>query len=88
MVIFNIAIDILFVIDLSLMFFTSFLNMRTGNECMDSTLISRNFRGTFRFYTDFLAIFGSSLFTNIHKMFTYFGLFKLFRVKRLGIMIA
>ena len=86
--IFNLSVDIIFVLDIILMFFTSFLNYKTASECKDSSLISSTFRGSFRFYTDFLSIFGASLFSNIHRYFAYFGLFKLFRVKRLGIMIA
>jgi hypothetical protein len=55
-------IDIIFVADIIMMFFTSFLDMKTGQECKDFNLISKNFRGTQRFYTDLLSIFGSKPF--------------------------
>ena len=62
--------------------------MKTGQECKDFSMISTNFRGTMRFYTDLLSIFGAKPFQAIHRYFNFFGLFKLFRVKRIGVMIA
>ena len=41
-----------------------------------------------RFKNDFLSIFGSTIFTSIHRYFTYFKVFKCVRVFRIGSLIT
>ena len=57
----NYFIDFLFLVDLILGFFTSFINKK-GFEEMDSAKILERQIGKVLFYTDFLSICGNSLF--------------------------
>ena len=51
-------IDALFVIDIGLMFITSYLNNK-GQEIINYRSIAYNYVTSFRFYTDVFALFGS-----------------------------
>ena len=80
-------IDIVFVIDIILMFFTSVIN-KHGHETFDSVEIRKIYVSKFRFYADVLSVLGSGIFQNINQFFSLFGLFKVIRVFRIGPMIA
>ena len=76
-------LDILFVIDIIVMFFTSYQTNK-GDEIKDSVDIARNYISSRRFYFDTLSIFGSSVFSNQNKIMKVFGFFKMARVTRLN----
>lgn len=54
----DVIIDLLFVIDIVLMFFTSFQNNK-GREEWDSFSVARNYMGTKRFAFDIISILGA-----------------------------
>lgn len=82
----DVLIDVLFLVDIILMFFTSYINKR-GKETFDQEQIARAYVSTRRFWFDFFSLFGTSLFQNISKFFVFFGLFKMMRIFRLNEMI-
>lgn len=84
----DLVIDLVFVADIILMFFTSILVVKTGQESFDQRVIAKAYVGTTRFVTDILSILGSQVFTMIHHYFGLFGLFKILRVFRVGSMIS
>lgn len=84
---FDTFIDLVFVFDIILMFFTSVINKR-GLETFDTEEIRKIYTSKFRFYADCLSLLGSGIFQNINKFFSLFGLFKVIRVFRIGPMIA
>lgn len=57
-------IDIVFLTDIILGFFTTVTDFR-GKESWDSRLIYFIYSGTLRFYLDVLSIFGAGIFTQI-----------------------
>ena len=86
-VIFDYTVDIIFVIDLIMGFFTSVIDTK-GFISFDSRVIAKVYTSQFRFYADFLSIFGSGWFEQISPNFKIFGFFKLIRVFRINGMIA
>ena len=85
--IFDNAVDFIFLLDMIIMFITSFLNKSTGQEIFDSVEIAKKYITSVRFLTDFLAILGTDVVTNVVPNFQIFGLFKMIRVFRMGGMI-
>ena len=85
-VIVDTLIDIVFLVDIVLMFLTSTINER-GKPLFDSRHIAAQYTKTFRFYLDFLSLFGAGVFESIHPYFKLFGFFKMFRVFRISKMI-
>lgn len=83
----DIIIDIVFMIDISLMFLTSYIDSK-GIEITDSRMIAKHYVDQLRFKIDALAIFGSFVFTDIHHFFNFFGMFKVMRVFRVSTLIA
>jgi hypothetical protein len=81
--IFDIFVDILFLIDIILMFMTSFLNSK-GQQITDRADIAINYMSQKRFTYDLLAIFGTEIFAKKNPIFAFFGLFKLTRIGRLS----
>jgi len=79
-------IDLCFVADITVMFFTSTLDKR-GRESKNSELIAHSYTRTLRFYLDLLSVLGAGVFENVNRFFKYFGLFKLTRVFRISNMI-
>ena len=79
----DLLIDLIFLIDVVLMFFTTFINNR-GREVRDSRLISDNRIGSFMFWMDVLSLLGANLFQLISPFFKYFGFVKIMRIKRLS----
>ena len=67
----EIALDILFFIDNSLMFFTSFIN-KYGVEVVDPYEIYLNYTRSWRFVFDMLSLHGISVFGDIYPLFKYF----------------
>ena len=59
--IFDIFVDILFLIDVILMFMTSFVNSK-GQQITDRAEIAINYMSQKRFTYDLLAIFGTEIF--------------------------
>ena len=82
--IFDNAIDIMFLVDIIRMFFTSYHN-KEGKEVFDSYKIAVNYCFTVRFLVDVLALL--QFFTFMYSRFAIFGFFKLIRVRRLGTFI-
>lgn len=80
---FNYLIDIVYLVDVIMMFFTSVLT-RTGKESFDSGVIARSYTSTKSFWVDFLSLFGNGIFVKINRLFKPFGYFKMLRVFRLG----
>lgn len=85
--IFDNVVDAIFLIDIILMFMTSYMN-KQGAESFDSRDIAVKYVKSIRFVTDFFAILGTDVFTHINSSFQIFGLFKMIRVFRMGGMIA
>lgn len=82
----DLVVDFIFLMDVLLMFVTSFINIR-GIESFDSLEIFYQYTSTFRFYSDILALLSIGIIVNLIPWFYYFGIFKTFRVFRLGSMI-
>lgn len=82
----DLFLDILFLIDNSLMFFTSFMT-KHGVEVSCPYEIYLNYTRTWRFVFDSLSLLGSSVFTSIHPAFKYLQLLKATRVLRIGKMV-
>ena len=85
--VFDNIIDAFFLMDMILMFFTSYLD-KTGNEVFQALMIARKYVRTFRFLADFLAILGTGVVTSLFPTFKIFGIFKVVRILRLGAMIT
>lgn len=83
----DVGIDLVFMIDISLMFLTSYIDLK-GNEIVESGLIAVNYMQQLRFKIDALALFGSFIFTSIHPFFNIFGMFKVMRVFRISTLIS
>lgn len=69
------------------MFFTSYVN-HIGADVYDSHEIAKNYMKTRRFYFDVFSLIGTYPFTTLNKSFKYLQLFKIFRVFRVGELIA
>lgn len=82
----DICLDILFLIDNLLMFFTSFQS-KYGYEVFDFHEIFIAYTHTWRFVFDTLSLFGMYFFKTIHRNFKYFQLFKATRVSRISRLI-
>ena len=80
---FDLAVDILFILDIILMFMTSFQD-RKGREELDSFVIACRYMSSYRFFTDVLSILGIGPITNLVPVFKIFGVFKTIRVLRLS----
>lgn len=80
-------IDVVFLTDIILGFFTTVPDQR-GKESWDSRLIYFIYTSTRRFYLDCLSILGSGVFMSISPYFQNFGYIKMLRVFRLSNMIA
>ena len=76
----DILIDFVFVVDIIIMFFTSFLN-RKGEEIRNRDEIWRHYIFTFMFFSDMVSIFG--LLKHVYDFFGILSLFKIFRINRL-----
>lgn len=80
-------IDTMFFIDLQIMFFTSYID-KLGTNIIDSRMIAKNYIKTIRFYMDVLALLGIGFFVNLNSSFKFFQLLKIFRVFRVGEIVA
>ena len=85
--IFDNIVDFIFIIDMMLMFMTSYLNKR-GIEVFNSHSIANKYIMSLRFVADALAILGTGLITAFVPQFKLFGFFKMFRIMRLGTLIT
>lgn len=85
--IFDQFIDIVFLFDLIIMFFTSYVD-QIGAEITDSHMIAFEYMSTRRFYFDVASLLGTAPMNAINKNFKYLQLFKVFRVFRVGELIA
>lgn len=83
------GMDICFVIDMALMFFTSFIDIR-GSEVFSSQLIASEYLGSKMFVFDFFGFFGSHFFYSISdaKFFAIFRFFKMLKLVKLNILIT
>lgn len=64
-------IDIVFLIDTIVMFFTSFIK-KDGSEVIDSQEIAIKYMSSMRFYFDIAALLGTGPFESLWKYFKYF----------------
>ena len=83
----NTVIDVVFVVDIVMMFFTSVISKK-GVETYDSSIIANQYVTQPRFYADCASILGSGVFTLFNRFFSLFGLFKVMRVFRIGPIIS
>lgn len=79
--------DLLFVMDIVLMFFTSTITKK-GQETYDSITIRNQYLQSRRFILDLLSCFGIQFFVQIHRTLQFFGFFKMTRVLNVQKMIA
>lgn len=86
-VFFDIVVDLIFMVDMMIMFMTSYQD-KTGKEIKHSHTIAFHYMKSFRFFCDFMAILGTGFITMYVHEFKIFGIFKLSRVFRLSRMIA
>lgn len=85
--VFDQFIDFVFLIDVILMFLTTTFNT-VGTEIFNPSEIAKSYMTTRRFYFDVLSLLGTYPFTAMNKNFKYLQLFKIFRVFRVGELIA
>lgn len=81
--VFDNCIDVLFMIDMSLMFYTSFRN-KFGIEVFIPRQIAINYVSSPRFYTDLASVLGTGIVTQWvpnSKIFKCFKIVRIFRVK-------
>ena len=83
---FTLAVDLIFLSDLILGFFTTFQNNK-GEEEFNSHHIFNYHVKKYTFYTDFLSILGNSIFQQISTNFKTFQIFKIFRIFKLNVLI-
>lgn len=57
----DILVDVVFTIDIILMFFTSYEN-KQGKEVFDRNKVRKHYVYTFGFFTDFMSVLGNNLF--------------------------
>jgi len=77
----NSIVDIIFIIDIILMFFTSVVDSNTGEECWDQTHVANKYISTARYKFDILSVFGAQFLSEyVSHRFKYFALFKLTRI--------
>ena len=81
------AIDTLFIIDMLLMFFQTYLN-KVGQEERDPTKIAKHYMFSMYFLYDGLSILGSGYVASMVQKFKIFGFFKMTRIRRIGIFIT
>lgn len=79
-------VDVIFLVDMLLMFFTSFQNKK-GQEIKDSQEIAINYILSPRFYCDLFALLSSQFFVFISPTFKVFAFFKMFRIQKLSLFI-
>ena len=85
--IFDNLVDFLFLVDMILMCFTSFIDPQ-GKEVFRSVQIIRKYVFSRRFVTDFAAILGTGVVTQFFPSLKIFGFFKMIRIFRLEGMIT
>lgn len=79
--------DIMFIIDIMIMFFTSYRDMR-GHEVYSSQPIATEYLTSVSFVLDFLSTLGSGFLEGVIPFNTLFGFFKMTRVRRLSKFVA
>lgn len=80
-------IDVVFIIDIAFMFFTSIIN-EDGMEIFDSKKIAETYLGSFGFVFDFLSVGGSNFISKVFERLGLLKLFKIIRVRRVGVYIS
>lgn len=81
--VFGIVVEVIFVIDVLLMFFTSQISKK-GKETTNSQEIAKVYMSQSRFFTDSLAILGNSLFSKAFPWMESLKFFKMVRVLRIS----
>ena len=77
------AIDVIFIIDIILMFITNYQN-KDGKEIWNNKYIAFNYIKTPRFYFDFLSVLGTDFISQTIPELRLFGYFKLTRISRIN----
>ena len=85
--VFDNIVDGLFLVDMIVMFMTSFINKK-GAEVLNSHQIAAKYMMSFRFVADFCAVLGTGIVTQYVPALKAFGIFKMVRIMRLGGIIA
>ena len=85
--VFDNIVDGLFLVDMIVMFMTSFINKK-GAEVLNSHQIAAKYMMSFRFVADFFAVLGTGIVTQYVPALKAFGIFKMVRIMRLGGIIA
>ena len=85
--VFDNMVDGLFLVDMIVMFMTSFINKK-GAEVLNSHQIAAKYMMSFRFVADFFAVLGTGIVTQYVPALKAFGIFKMVRIMRLGGIIA
>lgn len=83
----NIIIDIFFILDIVLSFFTTYRD-KHGKEIYSRKKIAKHYISHPRFLFDMLAVVGSSFLSQLSKYLKWFGVFKLVRITRVSKFIA
>jgi hypothetical protein len=83
-IVFDNAIDVLFVIDIIVMFFQSYLDTNSGIEVFEPKEVALNYIFSMGFLFDIFSVVGASVFTRLVWWLRPFGYFKMIRVRRLG----
>lgn len=83
---FDAIVDILFVVDMVLMFMTSYQDSK-GKEVKSSYTIAGNYMKSVRFVADFLACLANGFIAQFAPFLKIFGIFKIVRVFRLSRLI-
>ena len=78
---FNLVVDFVFIVDIIIMFFTSYLDIYSGKEVRDSIKIAKAYTSSRRFFTDFCSLL------SLNENLQLFGFLKMLRVFRLGSII-
>jgi len=84
---FSVFVEVMFLIDIVLMCFTSFMKKGSGVEQKNFFDILSNYLFSTRFIADALAILGNTIFSDYFYSLKFLSVFKILRINRLGIFI-
>ena len=83
----SVIVDIIYVIDIVLMFFTSVIDNQ-GKENFDTNLIAYRRIYSLKFYTELASVLGTDIIAAHNKYLKPFALMKTLRILKLGTMIS
>lgn len=80
------TIDVLFLIDILVLFRTSKLNIKTGEEITDPWHLAKNYFLSIRFWADIISVIPFEI-MNSHELLILISLLKIYRVRRINKLI-